>query len=501
VNTGDAIMVLTAAPATAYRECLYRPDSRLARWIGYWFDVVARPGQPFGPPPQPGDVLLQITLGQPGPGRCIVLRAGDAEPVAGPGRLSAGQLLLRPRLRTDTDAAGLPAAGLPAAGLPAAGLPAVGTEDPGSDDSGTPADVIRPFPGPISMPREMTNQSFIDCIERAAKPADVTGMCAAVIDLSGDPALPAYAGHHDTDMLYVGSIAKLFAAYTAFELRGRVQRHARNMISAGLPTTDPRWQGKVFADLESAWQPQLDAAFPRPLPRGFPKLATILELSPDGEARFLENSPQLTFDELDKIGESGRPKGKFLDWMKLALGWSNDAAAARFISALSYPYINGVLGSAGFFDKSSNTGLWVSGNFAGDDWRPSDLAGRPLSPRWQKPGHKVSNFTGTALQTARFLGLLAQCRLVDSRASCELTEIMGVPFFREGLSNARPVRPVVSIIGKVGIGAWDARLHDAVIVTVSPAIKYVMAVLGSPPDRTGLDKLEVALHDCVVSRH
>lgn len=483
MDTGDAIMVLSAAPATAYREYLYRPDGPLARWIGSWFDVVAGPGRTVGQPPQPGDVLLQVTLGQPGAGRCIVLAAGGAEPAPGRGRLPAGQLLLRPR--TDTDAVGLPAAG---------------NEGLASEDSGS-SDVIRPFPGPISMPREMTNQDFIDCMERAAKPADVTRMCAAVIDLSGDPALPAYAGHNDTDMLYVGSLSKLFAAYTAFELRGRVQRHAKKMISAGLSTTDAGWQGKVFADLKWAWQPQLSKAFPPPLPPGFPKLTAIFELSPDGGARFLENSPQLTFDELDKIGEFGRPKGKFLDWMKLALGWSNDAAAARFISALSYPYINGVLGSAGFFDASSHTGLWVSGNFGGDDWRPNDLAGQPLSPRWQKPGHKVSNFTGTALQTARFLGLLAQGRLVGVRASVELIDIMGVPFFLEGLSNARPVRPVISIKGKVGIGTWDGRLHDAAIVTVSPAIKYVMAVLGSPSARTGLDKLEVALHDCVTSRH
>ncbi len=49
MNTGDAIMVLTAAPATAYRECLYRPDSRLARLIGYWFDVVALTGPALRP--------------------------------------------------------------------------------------------------------------------------------------------------------------------------------------------------------------------------------------------------------------------------------------------------------------------------------------------------------------------------------------------------------------------------------------------------------------------
>jgi hypothetical protein len=374
-----------------------------------------------------------------------------------------------------------------------------GDEDDESKDSPRP-DVIRPFPGPITMSREMTNQGFIDCIDRASKPADVTGMCAAVIDLSGDPALPPYAGHNDTDMLYIGSMAKLFAAYTAFELRKRVQSHAKAMISAGLSTTDPGWQGKVFADLKSAWQPQLTTAFPG-LPPGFPKLAAILDLSPDGEAHFLENSPQLTFDELNEIGEFHTPKGKFLDWMKLALGWSNDAAAGEFISALSYPYINGVLGSAGFFDKSTGSGLWVSGNFAHNDWEPDDRAGRPLSPRWQKPGHTVSNFTGTALQAARFLGLLAQGRLVDSQASAELIGIMGVPFLREGLSTATPPRPFESIVGKVGIGTWDGRLHDAAIVIVNPAIKYVIAVLGSPPGKATLDKLEVALHDCVVSRH
>ena len=103
-----------------------------------------------------------------------------------------------------------------------------------------------------------------------------------------------------------------------------------------------------------------------------------------------------------------------------------------------------VLGSAGFFDKSTNSGLWVSGNYAGNDWEPDDHAGRPLSPRWQKPGHRVSNFTGTALQVARFLGLLAQGRLVDSQASAELIGIMGTPFLREGLNTATPPRSAIS---------------------------------------------------------
>ena len=33
--------------------------------------------------------------------------------------------------------------------------------------------------------------------------------------------------------------------------------------------------------------------------------------------------------------------------------------------------------------------------------------------RWRSTGHIVSNFTGTALQVVRFLGLMAQGKLVD----------------------------------------------------------------------------------------
>ena len=64
MNTDDTIVLLAAAPATAYREYLYRPRGQLARWIDDRFDVVARPGQRIDRALQPGDVLLEVTLGQ-----------------------------------------------------------------------------------------------------------------------------------------------------------------------------------------------------------------------------------------------------------------------------------------------------------------------------------------------------------------------------------------------------------------------------------------------------
>ena len=101
MNTDDSVVPLAAAPATVYREYLYRPHSQLARWIDERFDVVARPGQRLGQGPQLGDVLLEVTLGRVKSGRCLVLKVHNPELEASPRRLSAGQLLLRPRKRAE----------------------------------------------------------------------------------------------------------------------------------------------------------------------------------------------------------------------------------------------------------------------------------------------------------------------------------------------------------------------------------------------------------------
>lgn len=101
MDTEDAIVVLAAAPDTAYREYLYRPQSQLARWIGDRYDVVARPGQRISQPLREGDVLLEVTLGRLGRGRCVTFAAHDLELVALLRRLEYGQLLLRPRKRLE----------------------------------------------------------------------------------------------------------------------------------------------------------------------------------------------------------------------------------------------------------------------------------------------------------------------------------------------------------------------------------------------------------------
>ncbi len=245
-----------------------------------------------------------------------------------------------------------------------------------------------------------------------------------------------------------------------------------------------------------------------------------------------ENDPPLTDADLDfrppnptpggapVSPEFKKPPGKFLDWFRLMLRWSNNEAASNCIRALGYPYINGVLGAAGFFHKSSRTGLWLSGDYLGNDWLKGNCAGQPLSPRWAHlQGREVTNFAGTAFQVARLLTLLAQGRLVDKDSSAAMLGLMtGVAgigsYIRGALAGAAPPRTFTAIASKIGCGdevppPACGFSHDCAIVRVNRgadparAIHYVVAALGSHPDqsRADLRTMVVRFHDCVVARH
>jgi hypothetical protein len=354
-------------------------------------------------------------------------------------------------------------------------------------------------------------------------------MCGAIADLTGNPQLPPFYAQNPVDMVYVGSLAKIYPVYVAFELRKRVQQHVKDMLKLGLSTTSPGWQRQVFASLEKAWKPKLKAAFPS-LPGGMPDFAEIFVVSATGKVKFAENDPPLTDADLDYrppnptpgkpsvSPEFKDPPGKFRDWMRLTLRWSNNKAASKCIRALSYPYINGVLTAAGFFDKTTRLGLWLSGDYLGHDWLKANAAGKPLSPRWARlQGRKVTNFAGTAFQVARLMTLLAQRRLVDQESSTEMISIMtGVKgigsYIRGGLVHAAPARPYTAIASKIGCG--DEALpcgftHDCGIVRVdrngNPArtVRYVVVALGGHPDKSKADlrKMVVRFHDCVLAQH
>jgi hypothetical protein len=101
MDTTGSTVLLAAAPATAYREFLYRPGGQFARWIADRFDVVARPGEPIGPALRAGDVLLEVSLGRLRPGRCTTFDVHDVQVAASLPQLAPGRLLLRPRRQVD----------------------------------------------------------------------------------------------------------------------------------------------------------------------------------------------------------------------------------------------------------------------------------------------------------------------------------------------------------------------------------------------------------------
>jgi hypothetical protein len=124
---------------------------------------------------------------------------------------------------------------------------------------------------------------------------------------------------------------------------------------------------------------------------------------------------------------------------------------------------------------------------------------------------RISNFTGTAFQVARFMTLLAQRRLIGST---DMINVMTATsggigsYVREGLRHAQPPRSFSSVHSKVGIGDDDFN-HDCAIVRIerggdpTRTISYVSVALGSARGkaRADLRKLAVGFHDCTVARH
>jgi hypothetical protein len=210
--------------------------------------------------------------------------------------------------------------------------------------------------------------------------------------------------------------------------------------------------------------------------------------------------------------------------MKLMMRWSNNHAAGQCIFPLSYSYLNGVLGSAGFFDSATKKGLWVSGDYRGNDWvkGPGNKGGQALAPRFATAqGRTKSNFTGTAFQVARLLTLMARGELgksLDPTLSDQMIATMTqgitdptthksgtVSFIGDALRTAS--RTVSEIRGKIGFGN-DSFAHDCGIIRVdrgadpAKALRFIEVILGDPPTNSaGFDQLAVAYYDCVTAQH
>lgn len=355
--------------------------------------------------------------------------------------------------------------------------------------------------------------------------SSVNHLCGAVVDLTGNPAMPPYAGLNDNEMVFAGSLPKICAMYAAFALKARLQAFVDAAAANGAPVVAPA----ITRAIESAWKPKLRALFPdRPTTSfgsgqdvTFPKLAQIFTFSPDGKVDFVRATPALTDAALGApVGRTSAefksPPGRFHEWMRLMLRWSNNTAASRCILALGYFYLNGALARAGLFDAGTSQGLWLSADYAGHDWvntqaeRQGNAAGPQLTARWAtQQRRRRSNAAATAAQIARFMTLLAQDQLVDAAASRDMRALMtitpgGIGSYARG-ALVRVGRAPTMIAAKIGFGD-DSFSHDCAIIERTVAgrhLRYVAVGLGSAPARKRQDlrDLFVLLDDTIVTRN
>jgi hypothetical protein len=336
-------------------------------------------------------------------------------------------------------------------------------------------------------------------------------VCTALVDLTGDPAMPPYAGVYNQEMIFAGSLPKICVMYAAFALRARVQAFVDAAGANGAPVVPPG----ITSAIENAWKPKLRALFQgRPTTSfgnkqdvTFPKLDQILTFSPDGKVDFKRATPSLTDAKIDEIGEFGAPQGMFHERMRSMLRWSNNAAASNCILALGYIYLNGALARAGLFDGK---GLWCHDWVTTDAQRKANAAGPLLTPRWATAQRRRrSNITATAAQVARFMTLLAKNKLVDATASHEMRALVKADAGGLGSDANDALRRVGRdpslVIAKFGLGD-DGFSHEGAIIerTVDGKhLRYVAVGLGYSPKRRRQNwfDLFVLLDEVIVTRN
>jgi hypothetical protein len=365
---------------------------------------------------------------------------------------------------------------------------------------------------------------------------DTDTLAAALVDLTGGTTTPAYAGFFDDKSFYVGSMAKIMPMYAAHELRFRIQQIVTSIRRDNLAATSQT----IFHAIGKAWGPQVCRVFPDfptldvRYPGRFPKLDTIFTIADDGTVRFRKGAA--TEDDIAQVGEKDIPptdKMTFYHWQKLMILWSHDGAAGLVIDAIGFPYINHLLRAAGFYHPDTRLGLWISGNYASNDWKQGkDLF--TLSDRGERHYKRTTNFVATPREAARLLALAALHKLCDGDVpSCDdMIQLMR----KHWLISAGP--PLVlgggTILGGAGtqtfigesvalvdpdtvsskIGLSEAQpvtgltgSSDCAIITrteMGTPLRYVAVILGgykSGADSAAFAETAIALDDNILVMH
>jgi hypothetical protein len=358
-------------------------------------------------------------------------------------------------------------------------------------------------------------------------------LACALVDLTVTPASPPYAPFEDDETFNTASMTKVAPLYAAHELRFRIQELVNAAKLFGLPVAAANWQAPIVAAIRQAWPkiilrgfyPDLDVSYPQ----RFPDIDRIFEFPIGGTVKFRKGTA--TPADITAAGEFGTPTNKmsFFDWMTLMVLWSNNTAASMVINALRYPYINGALREGGFFNPRTKRGIWISGDYRGNDWLPlpPPLDYMALSPRGTHHYKSTSNFVGNTRQFARLLTLAATDKLFDANAAtCSdmLTVMLKnynpavVPPLPPGVTSfiADAIHPPLAIdevASKIGIGVLSPDVPgrvgvcDCVVLkrphgaTVLRSVAVVVGGYDRPPDFSVFLELAKKLDGRIAAAH
>jgi hypothetical protein len=229
-------------------------------------------------------------------------------------------------------------------------------QNPVQTVKGGPADIKKPPPKPpiTSFQKFLDDARLTELTNLEPSSMVINGFtlkskkaAMSIILLDNPPALLVpdhqYAGINDTDMDYSGSLVKVAAVYTAFELRAMARKHAADnhftdeatFISSFDTTINTSVAVKPLRDFGKGLKPELQRIF-----KGFQ------DTGPN-QVNFRNSPANNSFqNDLDNF-----PKNEH---------------AGAVIRALGYSYINVVMMRERFFDAASSKGIWLAGDYSGE---------------------------------------------------------------------------------------------------------------------------------------
>jgi hypothetical protein len=267
----------------------------------------------------------------------------------------------------------------------------------------------------------------------------------------------------------------------------------------------------LIAQVKKTWQPLIDAKKPKDAAAfaGFPNLTDIFDITPSGSSWSVTFTTKGDINTLADKESAQWPllNGKFgfKELLLLMASFSNNDAAARCITTLSYEYINVALVMAGLYENGKG-GLWLAAPY------PHKPGAALTENLWmQEPLNKDPNTTrryqvSSAKAAAVMFTLLAQRKLVDATSSDEMLDFLQAgtnDFVQNALAAvSRDVNSIRTKIGVIDKSYWSqTSLVERNLVDHGKPIRYVISILNNKAPFLLTKETIEPLDQCILNRH